>query len=277
MIQMPKKIALATKHGKLAQIAPAFETLRDWQIELVEIDTDVYGTFSGEVPRLLTPRDAAIAKARAGALNAGYEFGIASEGSIGPHPQIPFINADVEVMAFVDLKNDFAVVETLLSPEIQAYSAIVKHDTNLDELITKLDLPAHAANIIVSLDGKRHLIKGIHQPEELRRVVADARDQSAIVEVENDFRAMSSPSRQANIGALAKKLAARIGTHCPACNQIGWGSVGFEYGLPCSDCFEIVASVAHSQKLACVTCDHSELRSLGRDSVDPARCERCNP
>lgn len=272
-----KKIALATKHGKLAQIAQAFETLRDWQIELVEIDTDVYGTFIGEVPRLLTPRDAAIGKARAGALHAGCDYGIASEGTIGPHPQIPFINSDFEVMAFVDLKNDFAVVETLMSPEIQAHSAIVKHDTNLDELFTKLDLPAHAANIIVSLDGKRHFTKGIHQPEELQRVIAEALEQAAKVEVENDFRAMSSPSRQANIAALAEKLAARIGTHCPACNQIGWGSVGFEYGLPCSDCLELAASVAHSQKLACVTCDFSELRSLGRDSVDPARCELCNP
>ena len=274
---MSKKIALATKHGKLAQIAPAFETLRDWQIELVEIDTDVYGTFSGEVPRLMTPKDAAIEKAKAGALHAGFNFGLASEGTIGPHPQIPFINSDVEVMAFVDLKSEFAVVETLMSPEIQAYSSTVNRDTNLDDVIAKLDLPAHAANLTINIDGERQFIKGIHQPEELRRVVAEALEQSATVEIENDFRAMSSPSRQNNIAALAEKLAARLGSHCPACNQIGWGSVGFEYGLPCSDCFEIVASVAHSQKLGCVTCAHSELRSLGRDSVDPARCERCNP
>lgn len=274
---MPKKIALATKHGKLTQIAPAFESLRDWQIELVEIDTDVYGTFSGEVPRLLAPREAAIEKARAGALHAGCDFGLASEGTIGPHPQIPFINADLEVMAFVDLKTDFAVVETLMSPEIQAYSSTVNSDTDIEGLIAKLDLPAHAANATINIDGERQFIKGIHRPEELRRVVAIALGQSATVEVENDFRAMSSPSRQANIAALAEKLAARLGSNCPACNQIGWGSVGFEYGLPCSDCFEVVASVAHAEKLGCVTCDHSELRSLGRDSVDPARCEHCNP
>lgn len=274
---MQKKVALATKHGKLAQIAPAFETLRDWQIELVEIDTDVYGTFSGEVPRLLTPRDAAIEKARAGALHAGYDFGIASEGSIGPHPQIPFINSDFEIMAFVDLKNDFALVEMLVSPQVQAYASTVNRDTNLDDVIAKLDLPIHAANVVVTISGERHFIKGIHVPEKFRRVVADALDQSATVEVENDFRAMSSPSRQANIGALAEKLAARIGSHCPACNQIGWGSSGFEYGLPCSGCSEIVASVAHSEKLGCVSCDHTELRYLGRASVDPARCELCNP
>ena len=274
---MPKTITLATKHGKLAQIAPAFQSLGDWQIELVEIDTDVYGTFSGEVPRLLTPRDAAIEKARAGALNAGFDFGLASEGTIGPHPQIPFINSDREVMAFVDLKRDFAIVETLMSPEIQAYSSVVNRDTILEDLIAKLDLPTHAANLIIGSDSERRFVKGIHEPEELRRLVAEALEQSATVEVENDFRAMSSPSRQANIAALAEKLAARIGSHCPACNQIGWRSVGFEYGVPCSDCFEIVASVAHSEKLGCVTCDHSELRSLGRDSVDPARCEHCNP
>ena len=277
MSQMPKKIALATKHGKVAQIAPAFASLGDWQIELVEIDTDIYGTFSGEVPRLLTPRDAAIEKARAGALHAGFDFGLASEGTIGPHPQIPFINSDLEVMAFVDLKTNFAVVETLMSIEIQAYSSTVNSDTDIEDLIAKLDLPAHAANVTINIDGERQFIKGIHRPEELRRVVAKALGQSATVEVENDFRAMSSPSRQANIVALAEKLAARIGSHCPACNQIGWGSLGFEYGLPCSDCFEVVVSVAHSEKLGCATCDHSELRSLGRESVDPARCERCNP
>lgn len=276
-MQMPKKIALATKHGKLAQIAPEFASLRDWQIELFEIDTDVYGTFSGEVPRLLTPRDAAIEKARAGALHAGFDFGLASEGTIGPHPQIPFINSDVEVMAFVDLKSDFAIVETLVSSQIQAYASTVNRETNLDDVIAKLDLPAHAANVTINIDGERQFKKGIHQPEELLRLVADALGQSATVEVENDFRAMSSPSRQANIAALAEKLAARIDSHCPACKQIGWGSVGFEYGLPCSDCFEVVSSVAHSEKLGCVTCDHSELRSLGRDSVDPARCEHCNP
>lgn len=276
-MQTPNKIALATKHGKLAQIAPAFTSLRDWQIELVEIDTDVYGTFSGEVPRLLTPRDAAIEKARAGALHAGLDFGLASEGTIGPHPQIPFINSDFEIMAFVDLKNDFAVVETLMSPEIHAYSATVNSDRDIEDLIAKLDLPAHAANLIISSNNERRFEKGIHEPREFRRLVADALEQSATVEVENDFRAMSSPSRQANIAALAEKLAARLGSQCPACNQIGWGSVGFEYGLPCSECLEVVQSVAHSEKLGCVTCDHTELRSLGRTSVDPARCGQCNP
>lgn len=276
-MQPAKKIALATKHGKLAQIAPAFDSLPDWQVELVEIDTDVYGTFSGEVPRLLSPRDAAIEKAKAGARAAGFDYGIASEGTIGQHPQIPWINSDFEVLAFVDIKNDFAVVETLVSAEIQAFASQVTSESNLDELISKLDLPSHAANVIITTGDQRRYVKAIHQPEELRRVVAEALEQSANVEVENDFRAMSSPSRQANIRAVAEKLAARIDSKCPACNQIGWGKVGYEYGLPCSVCLEVVQSVPHSEKLACVACDYSELRSLGRDSVDPARCEHCNP
>lgn len=275
---MPKKIALATKHGKLAQIAPAFEGLADWQLELVEIDTDLFGTFSGEVPRLLTPRDAAIEKARAGALEAKCDFGMASEGTIGPHPQIPFVNSDLEVLAFVDIKTNLVIVETILSTEIQAFSALVDSSTNLEQLVAKLDLPTHAANIIITTEGERRFIKAIHEPEELRLTLAQALMSAPTkVEVENDFRAMSSPSRQANIRAVADKLVARISAHCPACSQIGWGKVGYEYGLPCSDCFEVVNTVAHSERLACVECDFSELRWLGRESVDPSRCERCNP
>lgn len=82
-------VALATTHGKLEQIAPAFERLPDWRIVVADIDTDQFGTFSGEIERVLSPRETAIAKARAGMAAAGTAFGLASEGSIRPHPTVP--------------------------------------------------------------------------------------------------------------------------------------------------------------------------------------------
>ena len=35
---MSTTIALGTKHGKLAQIAPAFERIPEWELTLAEID-----------------------------------------------------------------------------------------------------------------------------------------------------------------------------------------------------------------------------------------------
>jgi hypothetical protein len=70
---MKHKVALATKHGKLDQLLPAFELLENFELVLAEIDTDVFGTFSGETPRLSSPLETAIAKAKAGAAKLGLE------------------------------------------------------------------------------------------------------------------------------------------------------------------------------------------------------------
>ena len=97
---------MVTKHGKLAQLEPAFAQLPQWQLELAEVDnkvfdTDTFGTFNGEIPRTLSPKQTVIAKARAGAEMTGCDFAIASEGTIGPHPAFPFVTADHELLAFV--------------------------------------------------------------------------------------------------------------------------------------------------------------------------------
>lgn len=58
---MAHQIALATKHGKLDQIAPAFLAIPDFELVLAEIDTDRFGTFSGDIPRTHSPKDGAFA------------------------------------------------------------------------------------------------------------------------------------------------------------------------------------------------------------------------
>lgn len=275
---MSKRIALATKHGKLTQIAPAFEAVPEWELTLAEIDTDEFGTFSGEIPRTLSPRDAAIAKARAGAKLLGTDYGLASEGSIGSHPQLPWVTSDHELLALVCVSKDFVIVESHLSADIRAHKEEVNDDTDLEELATRLDLPEHAANILYSQDTELIVLKGIHNPEKFIAELTTLREASVQnLRVESDFRAMSSPSRQRNISACAEKLVTRISTRCVGCNEIGWGKVGYEYGLPCSGCGQMVASVPHSEKFGCVACDYSEVVSLGQHSIDPARCDFCNP
>ncbi len=273
---MPKSIALATKHGKLSQIGPWIEALDGWTIELAEIDTDQFGTFSGEVAREKSPRDTAIAKAKAAAELLGSDYGLASEGTIGAHPAYPWVNSDHEILALVRQTDDFVLVETFLSPDIQAHSEEVDENTDLDELAAKLDLPTHAAIIVADVDTVLH--KGVHDPSDFKKKVVEALlSGNKKLRVENDFRAMHSPSRQLNISKCAELLANRIKTKCAACGEIGFGKVGYEYGLPCSDCDHVVESVANSERHACVSCEHTELRALGQTTVDPSRCDFCNP
>lgn len=275
---MSVRVAVATKHGKLSQIAPAFAEFKDWQLELAPIDTDEFGTFTGEVERIRSPRETAIEKAKAGARFLGLDYGIASEGTIGSHPHLPFITSDYELMAFVCLSEDLAIVESYLSADIVASSQDLRTTTELDDLFRRLDLPNHAVNIFVETKTGRQVHKGIMDVEVARKIIEEQlHGGSAKVRVENDFRAMNSPSRQANIAICAKRLAQRLERTCPRCSRFGWGRVGYEYGLPCDSCGLISENIANSQRLGCISCDYVELNHLGRLSIEPSRCEFCNP
>lgn len=46
-----RRATLATKHGKLALIGPVMFRRLGLEVETADVDTDVLGTFSGEVPR----------------------------------------------------------------------------------------------------------------------------------------------------------------------------------------------------------------------------------
>jgi hypothetical protein len=109
------RAVLATMHGKEAAIAPVlFHRLGLVVDTAPALDTDVLGTFTGEIPRVGNIREAAIAKARLGMTATGSPIGIASEGSYGPHPHIPFMAAGVELMVLVDDTRSIVVSEHLV-------------------------------------------------------------------------------------------------------------------------------------------------------------------
>ncbi|WP_395382433.1 DUF6671 family protein [Mesorhizobium sp. UC22_110] len=109
------RAVLATMHGKDAAIVPVFQERLELSVVTPSaIDTDALGTFTGEIPRSGTIREAAIAKARLGMAVTGLSIGIASEGSYGPHPHVPFIPGGVEFMVLVDDERGIVVTEHLI-------------------------------------------------------------------------------------------------------------------------------------------------------------------
>jgi hypothetical protein len=102
-------------HGKEQAIAPVFLAILNVIVAPAEgVDTDALGTFSGETPRRGTMLETAIAKARLGIERARLPFGIASEGSFGPHPLFPIIPAGFELLALVDDERGTTVHESLV-------------------------------------------------------------------------------------------------------------------------------------------------------------------
>jgi hypothetical protein len=274
---MKQQIALATKHGKLNQLKPAFKRLADFELVPAEIDTDLFGTFSGETPRTSSPLETAIAKAKAGAQALGLDYGLASEGTISPNPAIPWATVDHELLVLVCLSRDITIYETYQSGSIVAKTETLAPSSDLNAVFIQFDLPTHAVNLSFSQEAAEVIEKGISDTNYLRNRIAALWEQGYEPRLESDFRAMSSPSRQANIMACAEKLADRIANICPGCSEIGFGKISYEFGVPCLACGEVNSRVPKSEKHGCVACDFFELRDLGITSIDPSRCDGCNP
>ena len=100
---------------------------------------------------------------------------------------------------------------------------------------------------------------------------------NGFVVIESDLRAMHSPSRQRNIEEVAKLLAMRVNLLCPNCQIPGWGRVGYEKGLNCSECELENPDAIRQEKLGCVKCDHIELGKVVSSTLSPAQCNFCNP
>lgn len=274
-----KRIALTTKHDKLRLIKPAFDEYVGCELFEENLDTDQLGTFSGEIERVASPRETAIQKARLGMKETGLLLGIASEGSIGPDPVVPFIHSNIEHLVLVDDQNGIVISEIYRSFEITAATITASPDQDLTSFLEKADFPNHALIVRPNTQKKRSCIKGITDYERLMDAIETSSQLSpnGIVVIESDLRAMHSPSRQRNIEEVAKLLAKRVSQICPNCQIPGWGRVGYEKGLNCSECeLENPDAIRH-EKLGCVKCEHEELGNVIAFALDPAQCQSCNP
>jgi hypothetical protein len=274
-----RNIALTSRHEKVKLIRPAFAELVGCNIFEVPADTDQLGTFTGEIERKYSPHETAVMKARLGMRESQTPIGIASEGSIGPDPAIPFINSNIEHMVLVDDEQGIVISETHRSLKIVTASIRVSPGQTLEEYLLRADFPNHKLIVRSEGDGPFKCVKGIDNLASLVDAIRECSQFSASNSaiIEPDFRAMNSPSRQATIQAVARKLAVRTSQQCPQCHCPGWGRVGYEQGLICSGCGNESEEAIRQEKLGCKKCDFLAPGIIVAMELDPARCPYCNP
>ena len=271
---------LATKHGKLPLIAPPLEEAVGLRVEVVTVDTDSLGTFTGDIPRQGPPLETAIAKARLGMSATGHAIGLASEGSIGPDPAMPFVTADREIVVLVDDDNGIVVWEGHSSWDVVAAATSVGAGDGLGTFLSGAGFPDHQLIVRPNIGAVHPIHKGISSIEKLTAAIAECAGvaNDGLARVETDMRAHACPSRRAVIAAAAERLAGRIAARCPACGAPGWGRIDVLLGVPCAWCGTEVTR-PRAEVDGCPACEHRETRPVvsPEDRADPGECSNCNP
>jgi hypothetical protein len=271
------RAVLATKHHKAPLIAPPLAAIAQLIVEPVEVDTDILGTFTGEVPRLAGSRETALAKARLGMRAAKAPIGLASEGTITPDPSAPLLALDHELVLLLDDDRDLVIIGQATSDALRVLRRVIAPGDDLEAVLQAADAPPHHLIVRPRAPGRFGITKAIADLEALARAVACASklDPEGLVVVETDLRAHLCPSRQPTIQRAAEDLALRLATRCPHCQGPGYGVRRALGGLPCEGCGTEVAIPA-AEELGCPGCGHTELRTSPRITADRALCPVCS-
>ncbi len=277
-----RRAILTTMHGKDVAVAPPFAEILELGIVISHgVDTDLLGTFTGEVARSGAMLEVAVRKARLGMAKSGLALGVSSEGSFGPHPGLPFVAGGIELMAFVDDERGIVIDQLLVTDCTNFSHRRVRAANDIENFLSAVGFPDHA--LIVRPYATPNLPpikKGIQSRPVLESAIRDAIDASPEREalVETDMRAHLNPTRMKTIRELSYRLAARLRSQCPSCSMPGWGRVDVSGALPCELC-ETPTDLPASEVFGCVSCDAREIlaRGDGMTSAPSSLCGICNP
>lgn len=272
-------IAFGTMHGKDHQVGPAFAEVLDARLVAPRgIDTDQFGTFTGDIARTLGPLQAARAKARLAMTAADSPYGLASEASYAPLPGLGLPGHE-ELLVFLDDTRGIEIVEGERRLSDLPAARPVRTVADATPLVQRIDFGRQAVIVRAGANPPRPPItKGITAFATLRAAiraaVAASPDGYALLEV--DLRAHHNPARQTVLGELGHRLARRLATGCPQCRCPGYGRTGTRIGRPCAACgwpTDLVLADVHG----CARCPYKLAIPRAESTAQPRWCERCNP
>lgn len=270
-----RKLVIATMHGKETVLAPLLQQQLGVVCITTPLDTDQFGTFSGEVERRGSPLDAAIAKCRLACAAVGTDLAVASEGSFGPHPVIGLVPGNDELVVLLDLKNNLQIAARHLTTDTNFAGRHVGSKQALKQFAAQIGFPQHALILKDRETAASKVIKGINSADVL---YASFDEMGGYAWAETDMRAMMNPLRMKAIAAAGEKLVKKINSLCPVCSMPGFSVTGAIEGLPCELCRRPTSGVL-MYTFTCEACSHTEERiPAGRSSFqDPMYCDYCNP
>jgi hypothetical protein len=274
-----QKAIIATKHKKEQIIQPLIEKNLGVNCFVpTDYDTDLLGTFTGEIERKDDPLTTVRKKCLQAMDQYNFDLGIASEGSFGPHPEYFFINSNIEIIIFIDRKNNLEIVSSEISTDTNFYAKEISSEYELRDFAEKVLFPSHGLILRDKKESKNVIVKDVLDWSTLRTRFYEILKEFGSVYVETDMRAMSNPSRMKVIEKAVTKLISKINSKCPKCEFPGFDISEAIRGLPCSLCYSPTESVL-SHIYQCLNCSHTSETKFpkGKSTEDPMYCHFCNP
>ena len=261
---------LATMHSKEQAIAPVLEEMLGLRVEVLQgFDTDRFGTFTrgGASSRDAAPQAA---------------FGLASEGSFGRHPWMPFVAGGRELIVLMDRDAGLELVGADLTAETNYESRLVSSVAEALAFAHDIGFPAHAVVVMGVHNGEPDVLKGVYKglttPESLETAVHKLLGRGGMAHIECDMRAHVNPTRMQAIERAARDLARLALSGCPRCGRPGFDVVERQGGLPCAAC-GLPTRRIRLEIVGCVGCGFRQERlpATGQTPASPGECDACNP
>ncbi|NEO27162.1 MAG: hypothetical protein F6K03_09770 [Kamptonema sp. SIO4C4] len=270
---------LATMHQKEQVIAPILHRELGLTVHVpTQFNSDRFGTFTREIPRPGQQLETARLKAQAVLAEEDVMIALASEGSFGPHPSLPWLACDRELVFLLDHRHQLELVGQAISTDTNYAQQRVTHPDEAQTFAEKVGFPEHGLVIRPAPEQNDPLWKGVTDPDQLQDCVQTLLQQQGSACLETDMRAMYNPTRLQVIGKATEDLVRKVRQTCPNCNWPGFDVVRRNAGLPCEWCGQPTLGVLQ-QIYRCQSCSHEVIEKYpeGRETNDPSQCSYCNP
>ncbi len=273
-----RTVAIATQHSKEQAISPLlYKKLKLLSIVPYGINTDLLGTFSGEISRDGSPLNTARKKCDL-AYALGFDLVISSEGSFGPHPTIPFIHCDEEIILMKDYQTDEEILASHISINTNFSAKAIQSLDELAKFSEEVFFPSHGIIMKDKDCDFNYVNKEILIESDLVNAFEYCMMQYGNCFVETDMRAHKNPTRMRAIEEVCWKLIDKVKTLCPICSKPGFSVHDQIRGLPCALCYMPTKSI-HTHISVCQKCGHREDKTFpnNKEYEDPQYCDFCNP
>jgi hypothetical protein len=274
-----KVLHIVSQHQKQQYIEPVLAGRLGFICKTVsEVDTDLLGTFSGEVARTLSPIDCVREKCKRAREYVSDGYLLASEGSFGPHPTLGWVTAGEEWLLLYDIAESAELIVRDITLDTCFWREAIANEQQCLDFLQRVGFPNQRVIVKSSQEQPEIIFKNGSTPEEIVQNMNFLLYEKGNCYIETDMRAMFNPTRQQHLNKLAGLLADNLSSLCPTCRWYGFSVTSVERGLPCSWCGTPTNSVL-KEIYTCKRCDWQQNNKFpqGIQQEDPQYCNQCNP